>query len=101
MRIVLGLALALAVAQAARAADIEAGKAMATTACAACHGADGKGNQAIGAPNLTDKIWLHGRGEEAIVAMVTKGKTSVMPAHEGRHAPARQEQRAGHRHRHG
>ena len=35
--------------------------------CAACHGADGKGNQALGAPNLTDKIWLHGWGEEAIV----------------------------------
>ena len=35
--------------------------------CAACHGADGKGNQAIGAPNLTDKIWLHGWGEDAII----------------------------------
>src|SRR4029079_11511553 len=33
--------------------------------CAACHGADGKGNQALGAPNLTDKVWLHGWGEEA------------------------------------
>ena len=32
--------------------------------CAACHGADGKGNQAIGAPNLTDNIWLHGWGED-------------------------------------
>ena len=49
-------------------------------ACAACHGADGKGNQALGAPNLTDKIWLHGFGEEAIVAMITNGKTNVMPA---------------------
>ena len=49
--------------------------------CAACHGADGKGNQALGAPNLTDKIWLHGWGEDAIVAMVTNGKTNVMPAH--------------------
>ena len=36
-------------------------------ACAACHGADGKGNPALGAPNLTDKVWLHGWGEEAIV----------------------------------
>ena len=36
-------------------------------ACAACHGADGKGNQALGAPNLTDKVWLHGWGEQAIV----------------------------------
>ena len=49
--------------------------------CAGCHGTDGKGNQAIGAPNLTDNIWLHGWGEEAIVAMVNNGKTNVMPAH--------------------
>ena len=55
--------------------------------CAACHGADGKGNQMLGAPNLTDNIWLHGRGEAAIVSMVTKGKTNVMPAHEGRLTP--------------
>jgi cytochrome c oxidase cbb3-type subunit 3 len=48
--------------------------------CAACHGADGKGNQAIGAPNLTDQTWLHGYGEDAIVAMVNNGKTNVMPA---------------------
>jgi cytochrome c oxidase cbb3-type subunit III len=49
-------------------------------ACAACHGADGKGNQALGAPNLTDKVWLHGWGDEAIIAMVNGGKTNVMPA---------------------
>ena len=55
--------------------------------CAACHGADGKGNQAIGAPNLTDKVWLHGWGEDAIVAMVTNGKTNVMPAQAGRLTP--------------
>ena len=48
--------------------------------CSACHGADGKGNQALGAPNLTDRVWLHGWGEEAIVAMVNNGKTNVMPA---------------------
>lgn len=47
--------------------------------CAACHGVDGKGNQALGAPNLTDKIWLHGFGEQAIISMVTAGKTSAMP----------------------
>jgi cytochrome c oxidase cbb3-type subunit III len=48
--------------------------------CAACHGADGKGNTALGAPNLTDKIWLHGWGEQAIVEMINKGKTNAMPA---------------------
>jgi cytochrome c oxidase cbb3-type subunit 3 len=55
--------------------------------CAACHGVDGKGNQALGAPNLTDRIWLHGWGEETIVAMVNNGKTNVMPAQAGRLAP--------------
>jgi len=58
------------------------------TACAACHGVDGKGNQAIGAPNLTDDIWLHGWGEPAITAMVNNGKTNVMPAQEGKLTPA-------------
>lgn len=56
-------------------------------ACAACHGPDGKGNKALGAPNLTDKVWLHGWGEEAVVAMVTNGKTNVMPAQASRLTP--------------
>jgi cytochrome c oxidase cbb3-type subunit 3 len=50
------------------------------SACAACHGADGKGNQAIGSANLTDDIWLHGWGENAIVAMINNGKINQMPA---------------------
>ncbi|OFZ89844.1 MAG: cytochrome-c oxidase, cbb3-type subunit III [Betaproteobacteria bacterium RBG_16_66_20] len=49
--------------------------------CIACHGAEARGNQAIGAPNLTDKIWLHGAGEEAIAAQITKGRINQMPAH--------------------
>ena len=56
--------------------------------CAACHGADGKGNQALGSANLTDKIWLHGWGEEAIVSMVNAGKINQMPAQEGRLTPS-------------
>jgi cytochrome c oxidase cbb3-type subunit 3 len=52
-----------------------------TTICAACHGPEGKGNPALGAPNLTDRIWLHGSGEERIIETVTKGRNSVMPAH--------------------
>ncbi|MEK8050692.1 cytochrome-c oxidase, cbb3-type subunit III [Ideonella sp. DXS22W] len=56
-------------------------------ACAACHGPDGKGNQAMGAPNLTDKVWLHGWGEEAVTAMVTAGKTNVMPSFQKRLTP--------------
>jgi cytochrome c oxidase cbb3-type subunit 3 len=53
-------------------------------ACAACHGIDGKGNPTMGAPNLTDKTWLHGWGEEAIVAMVNNGKQNIMPAQKDR-----------------
>jgi cytochrome c oxidase cbb3-type subunit 3 len=57
------------------------------TACAACHGVGGKGNPALGAPNLSDKVWLHGWGETAIVAMVNSGKHNVMPAHSERLTP--------------
>ncbi len=50
--------------------------------CAACHGPEGKGNQALGTPNLTDKIWLHGGGVENIMLTINKGRDSTMPAHE-------------------
>jgi cytochrome c oxidase cbb3-type subunit III len=50
--------------------------------CAACHGADGKGNQTIGAPNLTDDIWLYGGSPEAIRRTVTDGRHGQMPAHQ-------------------
>ncbi|MEN9862733.1 MAG: hypothetical protein RLZZ601_497 [Pseudomonadota bacterium] len=48
--------------------------------CAACHGADGKGNIALGAPNLTDKTWLYGGSEATIVETVTKGRMAMMPS---------------------
>ncbi|MDM0107424.1 cytochrome-c oxidase, cbb3-type subunit III [Variovorax sp. J22R24] len=54
------------------------------TTCAACHGIGGVGNTAVGAPNLTDKVWLHGYGQEAIIVMINGGKTNQMPAQEGR-----------------
>jgi cytochrome c oxidase cbb3-type subunit 3 len=56
--------------------------------CAACHGADGKGNQAIGSANLTDKIWLHGWGEQAVMDMINNGKVNQMPAWESRLTPS-------------
>jgi len=56
-------------------------------ACAACHGMDGKGTQALGAPNLTDKVWLHGWGESAIMAIINSGKTNVMPPQGPRFTP--------------
>lgn len=54
------------------------------TACAACHGLDGKGNTAVGAPNLTDDTWLHGWGEAAITNIINNGKTNEMPAQAGK-----------------
>lgn len=48
--------------------------------CIACHGADGKGNIALGAPNLTDKTWLYGGSEATIVETLTKGRMAMMPS---------------------
>lgn len=56
-------------------------------ACAACHGPDGKGNQAIGSANLTDNIWLHGAGESAIISRINNGIDNVMPAQGSRLTP--------------
>ena len=53
--------------------------------CAACHGPDGKGMQAIGSANLTDNVWLHGPGnEKTIIDMVNNGRVNVMPAQGGK-----------------
>lgn len=57
------------------------GKKSFDTVCAACHGAEGKGNPQLGAPNLTDSIWLHGGSEAAIIETVMKGRKGEMPAH--------------------
>ena len=46
--------------------------------CAACHGPEGKGSTDIGSPNLTDKIWLHGAGEAAIIKRINEGKVNPM-----------------------
>ncbi|MER9147135.1 cytochrome-c oxidase, cbb3-type subunit III [Mesorhizobium opportunistum] len=48
--------------------------------CVACHGDNAKGNKELGAPDLTDAIWLYGSGEAAIAAQVTAPKQGVMPA---------------------
>lgn len=49
--------------------------------CAACHGADAKGNQQIGAPDLSNKIWTYGGTQAAIVDAIEHGHHGVMPAH--------------------
>jgi cytochrome c oxidase cbb3-type subunit 3 len=56
-------------------------------ACAACHGPEGKGNQAMGAPNLTDGTWLHGAGEAAIIKRINEGKINQMPAQSAKLTP--------------
>ncbi len=52
------------------------------TLCVVCHGADGVGNQAVGAPNLTDDIWLHGGRIPEIEAQIRTGRINQMPAHQ-------------------
>ena len=58
------------------------------TYCTACHGAQGKGNAAMGAPDLTDKVWLHGGSEEAVIRTITAGRMDQMPAHKDKLSPA-------------
>jgi cytochrome c oxidase cbb3-type subunit 3 len=53
-----------------------------TSGCIACHGMDGKGNQLLGAPNLTDPTWLYGASVGAIKQTLEKGRNGVMPAHQ-------------------
>ena len=60
-----------------------------STYCFACHGADGSGNTAIGAPNLTDDVWLYGGDLETITTTIADGRTGVMPAHAERLGEAR------------
>lgn len=48
--------------------------------CVACHGPEAKGTPALGAPNLTDKVWLYGSGEATIIETVTNGRSNQMPA---------------------
>ena len=58
---------------------VEGGQAR-SAVCAACHGQDGKGNQLIGAPNLTDQIWLYGGTDKSITETLRYGRNGVMPA---------------------
>ena len=61
-----------------------AGKAVFAENCVACHGEDAKGNLDLGAPNLTDKIWLYGADKATIEHAVTHGRAGVMPTWKGR-----------------
>ncbi|MGF1642279.1 MAG: cytochrome-c oxidase, cbb3-type subunit III, partial [Thiotrichales bacterium] len=57
-----------------------AGKATFEAQCAACHMPDGTGNVAMGAPNLTDKIWVYGSTKASITESIVKGRAGQMPA---------------------
>jgi cytochrome c oxidase cbb3-type subunit 3 len=61
-------------------AKAEAGKAK-YAVCMGCHGAEGKGNQAMGAPNLTDDAWVYGASAGTIADVIANGREGVMPAH--------------------
>jgi cytochrome c oxidase cbb3-type subunit III len=56
--------------------------------CVGCHGDDGKGNQPLGAPNLTDGIWLYGGDKKTIMESIATGRGGVMPSWEERFDPA-------------
>lgn len=67
--------------------DAAAGRKIFAENCVSCHGEGGKGNQELGAPNLSDQIWLYGSDEATIVETVTNGRAGVMPAWTGRLDP--------------
>lgn len=68
----------------ADAAQVGAGEKVFQTYCVACHGADGTGNLAMGAPNLANGIWLYGGNAGQISHSIRAGRNGVMPAHKDR-----------------
>ena len=68
--------------------DAKAGAKIFAENCAVCHGDAGKGNQELGAPNLTDQIWLYGSDEATLAETITNGRSGVMPAWVGRLDPS-------------
>lgn len=59
---------------------VDEGKQIFADNCAACHGEDGKGDRAQGAPNLTDAIWLYGGDQATLTNTVTNARFGVMPS---------------------
>ena len=62
-------------------AAAEAMQPMFVALCSACHGVEGKGNQLLGAQNLTDEIWLYGSSEEDVRSTIVNGRNGIMPPH--------------------
>jgi len=67
-----------------KSANLAAGKAVFVANCAICHGENGKGKRELGAPNLTDAIWLYGSSREVIIDGLWNGRGGIMPAWSGR-----------------
>ena len=70
------------------AAAIERGRAIFAEQCSACHGETGKGSIEMGAPNLTDGIWLYGDRKSDILETIRTGRGGVMPSWDGKLDPA-------------
>lgn len=68
-------------------AAVERGTTVFVEQCVACHGADGKGNKEMGAPNLTDGIWLYGNRHADVEESIRTGRGGVMPAWSGKLDP--------------
>ena len=61
--------------------DSDLGKQVFGKICLACHLPTGTGNQALGAANLTDSVWLYGSSRIAILETIKNGRNGQMPAH--------------------
>ena len=68
--------------------SVRAGRAVYEANCTVCHGAEGRGNQSLGVPNLTDLAWINGGDWESVYTVVNHGRKGEMPSWEGRLAPA-------------
>ncbi len=66
---------------------VERGREVFAEQCIACHGEDGKGNRELGAPDLTDAIWLYGSSKDDVVESIRTGRGGQMPVWEGRLDP--------------
>ncbi len=62
--------------------DLEAGQQSFNTMCVACHGPEAKGNPMLGAPNLSDKVWLYGSSFAQVQQTLRHGRNGQMPAQE-------------------
>jgi len=70
--------------QGVQVADDDPGKQHYRQICMACHNRDGTGNPLLGAPDITDGIWLYGSSDEALFETIANGRNGTMPAFEGR-----------------